>query len=256
MENKKEKVKVSMSETLKKSFILWKDNFLKIALVITIVYIPVQILIGLASVGFQHVNEPSTVLSTSENLRQIANQNRIYSFIRQLIGVIATLGVFNFIYSILKNEIDDRNAFELVKFGLKKWPENFIQNLLAGFITILFTLLLIIPGIYKGVQYSFVTNIVSDEENEPLEKSIALVKDNWFNVFWMLILTFIIGLVIELILAIPFIFLPDNIVFTILLGVIVATVSSYTIVIKGVYYFELKTLKKENSDELNNIEKE
>jgi hypothetical protein len=136
---------------------------------------------------------------------------------------------------------------ELVKFGLRKWPENFIQTLIAGLITLLYALLLIIPGIYKAVQFCFVSNLVSDEESEPLNKSKVLVKDKWFDVFGMLLLIFFIGFVIELIVLVPFMVLPESFLATIIFGIVTAIGSSYTIVIKGLYFLKIKELKKLDS---------
>ncbi|WP_289056103.1 hypothetical protein [Carboxylicivirga marina] len=247
MEQELKNQKISISETLNSSFNLWKDNFITIAFVIAIVFIPVQILIELTSIGLENLRGPNYLEST-EDWRRLADDTKIYDFIRQLIGVIATLGIFNFIYSLHRNNEDDRNSLELAKYGLRKWPENFVQTLIAGLITILYTLLLIIPGIYKAVQYCFVSNLVSDEENEPLEKSKFLVKGKWFDIFGMLLLIFLIGLIIELIVAVPFMFLPESFLISIFFGVLAAIASSYTIVIKGVYFLKIKELKTNDEE--------
>lgn len=251
MKQELKKEKVSISETLKTSFHLWKENFVTIALVITIVFIPIQILIELASMLFENLNEPN-YLENSEDWRRLSNEVRIYDFIRQIIGIIATLGIFKYTYAIIRTGENRENVFEIIKYGLKKWPVNFIENLVAGLITLLYTLLLIIPGIYKGVQYSFISNLVSDEESEPIDKSKSLVNGNWFDVFWMLILIFFIAFITELIIAVPFLFLPENFILTIILGVLAAIATSYTIVIKGVYYCNLKQLKMEIKAENTN----
>jgi len=235
-------MKISVSETLNSSFRLWKENFLTIALVITIVFVPIQILIEFASIAFEHMRGPN-YLNSAEEWRRLSAEARIYDIIRQLIGVIATLGIFNFIYSLHRNKEDDRSALQLVKFGLRKWPENFGQTLIAGLITLLYTLLLIIPGIYKAVQFSFVSNLVSDEERDPLEKSKFLVKDKWFDVFGMLLLIFLIGFIIELIVAVLFMILPESFLTSIIVGVIIAIASSYTIVVKGIYFLKVTELK-------------
>ncbi len=242
MEQESTNKKISVSETLNESFRLWKDNFIIIAIVIVIVFIPVQILIEFASMVIENLRG-SNYLDITEDLRRLSNETRIYDFIRQLIGVIATLGIFNFVYSLYRNDEDDRSALEVVKYGLKKWPENFVQTFVAGLIVFLYTLLLIIPGIYKAVQFSFVSNLVSDEENDPLDKSKLLVKDKWFDVFGMILLIFLIELIIELIVVVPFMILPDSFLTSIILGVLAAIASSYTIVIKGVYYLKLQELK-------------
>lgn len=248
MEQELKNQKISVSEILSTSFKLWTENFITIAFVIVIVFIPVQILIELVSIAFENLQGPN-YLNSAEDLRRLSNETRIYDLIRQLIGVIATLGIFSFIYTKYRNDNDDRSAIEIIKFGLKKWPENFGQNFIAGLITLLYTLLLIIPGIYKAVQYTFVSNLVTDEENDSLNKSKLLVKDKWFDVFGMLLLIFLIGFIIEVIVAIPFLFLPESYTTTILLGILVAVASSYTIVIKGVYYLKIKELKTFTEDE-------
>lgn len=243
MEENKLKEKISVAKILNVSFSLWKDNFLKIPIVMTIVFIPVQIIIEFVSVALSNVYETSSLYPVTD-WRRIANEARVYDAIRQIIGITASLGIFNFIYKKLKNKDEERSSLDIVLFGLKKWPENFIQTLIAGMITLVFFLLLIIPGIYKAVQYSFVSNIVADEEDSPLQKSKFLVKDNWFRVFGMILLIFVIGFMIELVVIIPFMMLPDNLIFTIITGVI-ALASSYTIVIQSVFYYKMKIYKSE-----------
>ncbi len=245
--------KISVSETLNSSFKIWKDNFMTIALVITIVFIPIQVLIEFVSIGFENMRG-TNYLNSTEDLRRFLNEARIYNFIRQLIGLIATLGIFNFIYVLHRTGEDDRTALEIIKFGLRKWPENFVQNLVAGLIVLLYSLLLIIPGIYKAVQFSFVSNLVSDEEKDPLEKSKFLVKNKWFDVFGMFLLIFFIGLIIELVIAIPFIIVPDSFLTSIIFGLIAAIATSYTIVLQGLYYLKIRELKTstEESSQINN----
>ena len=240
--------RISISETLKTSFQLWKENIILIATVITIVFIPIQIFIELTSMIFEQYREPIN-LENVEGWRKFADETKVYDFIRQIIGIIATLGIFNYIYSILRNEDNNMSAFDIIKYGIKKWPTNFVETLIAGLITLLYTLLLIIPGIYKAVQYAFISNLVSDEESAPREKSKLLVNNNWFDIFWILILIFLIGFAIELVVVIPFLFVPDYFLLNIIIGVITAIASSYTIIIKGVYYFNLKKLKLEPIEE-------
>lgn len=242
--------KISVSETLISSFKIWKDNFITIALVITIVFIPVQILIEFVSMTIEYIRGPN-YLNSFEDLQRLSNETKIYDFIRQLIGVIATLGIFNFVYSVYRNNEDNRSPFEIVKFGLRKWPENFGQTFIAGLITLLFLLMLIIPGIYKAIQFIFVSNLVSDEEKEPLDKSKILVKNKWFDVFGMFLLIFLIGAIIEIIVAVTFIIVPDSFLTTIIMGVITAIASSYTIVVKGVYYLKIKELKHKIEEKPN-----
>ena len=82
------------------------------------------------------------------------------------------------------------------------------------------------------------------------------MKEKWFDVFGMLILIFFIGFIIELLVAVPFILLPESSILTIILGVVAAIASSYTIVIKGVYYCALKELKEGIKEEVTNSKNE
>ena len=234
--------KVSITETLSSSFIVWKENLLTIAIVITIVYLPIQSLIELVSFISDNAYGVNN-LENGDDLRRLANEARIYDVIRQFLGVIATLGIFNFVYSLLRNEDKNLSAIEIVKYGLKKWPKNFIAGFKAGLIIILYTLLLIIPGIYKAVQYAFISSVISDDEDDPLEKSKNLVKDNWFNIFGLVFLIFIIGLLIEIIIFLPIFVLPDSRMVTILLGVVASIATSFLLVFKANYYVNLKNLK-------------
>ncbi|TKG92938.1 hypothetical protein EYV94_18380 [Puteibacter caeruleilacunae] len=231
--------KVSVSEILDISYKVWKENFTSIALAITIVYIPVQILIELASIAFEYLRGPNYLSSYSE-WHRLVNETRIYNFIRGLIGIIATLGIYSQVSNIFRNDEDERGGYELVKFGLKKWPENFGHTFLAGLIVLAYSIMLIIPGIYKAVQFSFVSNQVCDGEDDPLEESKALVEGRWFEVFGMSFLIYFTALIIESIVLIPFLLLPEGPMFTITLGVIATIASSFAIVIKGVYYCDLK----------------
>ncbi len=234
--------KVSISETLSSSFKVWKENLLTIAIVITIVYLPIQSLIELVSFISDNAYGVNN-LENGDDLRRLADEARIYDVIRQLLGVIATLGIFNFVYSLLRNEDKERSALEIVKYGLKKWPQNFIAGFKAGLIIILYTLLLIIPGIYKAVQYAFISCVISDDEDDPLEKSKNLVEDNWFNIFGLVLLIFIIGLLIEIIIFLPVFILPDSRIVTILFGVAASIAASFLLVFKANYYVNLKRLK-------------
>lgn len=235
--------RIAVSETLGTAFELWKKNFVPIALTLVIVFIPVQILIELTAQAFEASRDPNTIV-TADEWQGLRIESQLYNLIRQLIGVIATLGIYNFTFSLYREGSDDRDAPEIVRFGVKKWPENFINTLVAGLITLAFTLLLIIPGIYKAVQYSFVSPLVADGEEEPLEKSKALVKEKWFDIFGMVLLIFLIAFAIELIIAVPFVALPENTIIAFLFRIASAVATSYTTVVFAVYYLRLKELKQ------------
>jgi uncharacterized membrane protein len=77
----------------------------------------------------------------------------------------------------------------------KYFLQIFLISLVGGAITALGILLLIIPGIYIAVSYSFAVQIAIDWELdfwEALEASRKLISKNWFSMFgFILVLTLI-----------------------------------------------------------------
>lgn len=224
--------KVSIRESMKTAFHLWKKHFSKIILAGLIVYIPTQLCIELVS----------TQIDT-ENI-QLANS--IYNLIRWLIGSVALLGIINFAVRILENKEDEEQTVrEIVRHGLKMWPNFFGKTIIAGFKVLGYTLLLIIPGIYKAVRLTFVDCVVAtntDDSIDELDESERLVKNRWWKVFGFLLLTFFLAFFLE-ILLVPLIFLaPESYIVSLFVGVIILLLQTYFIVVRATYYVSLKKL--------------
>jgi hypothetical protein len=237
---------ISISNILSESFRLWKQHFARIASITFIVYLPVQIIIELISIFFEPTN-----LESAEDWRKLGNEIRIYDFVRQVIGVIATLGILNLTLSVLKGEDPERPWTYYLKYGALRWPQYIWVATKAGLTVLLYLLLLIIPGIYKAVRFSFVDCAFVDNDDAPLQKSERLVDKRWFTIFMFVTLVFLIGLGIELIIAIPFLALPDSHLSTLTLGIVANILTSYTIVVRAKYYKELNELNRKTMEENN-----
>ena len=233
--------KLSISDSMKSGFQLWKKHLKKILVVGLIVYFPTQICIEIISVFFENV------FPIEENPNNLRLLNNIYDLIRYLIGSVALLGILNFIINRMEKEDEEEQSIrDIILHGLKKWPTFVGVGFVAGFKIIGYTLLLIIPGIYKSVRLSFIDCEVATNDYkiiDPCDVSEQLVENNWWRVFGFLILMFLLELLFELLFVIPFILNSESHIMSVLLGVIVKLFETYFIVVRANYYFRLKKLK-------------
>ncbi len=101
-----------------------------------------------------------------------------------LIGDIACLALF-----VGVAEGRSLSLGQALKEGTSSWGRVFGARFRAGLITLLFTLLLILPGIWKGVLLSFVVEAAFRvRSDDPLEYSTSLVQPRWWPVFGVLLL--------------------------------------------------------------------
>ena len=245
---------LSILDSMKSAFHIWKKYFLKIFVIGLIVYIPTQICIELVSI----------LIAGIKFLEK--NQNNYYNLIRDIIGSIALLGIINFTIRILENE-EEQTVKDIVLHGLKKWPKYVGLLVIAGFKILGYTILLIIPGVYKFIKLSFLDCIVATDNNDgngsdeldSLDESEQLVKNRWWKVFSFVLLMFIFRLLFELLFLVLLILIPEFTLRTFLIGVIVQVFGTYFFVVRAVYYLKIKKLKEniinEETTEIINSEK-
>lgn len=250
--------KLSISDSMKSGFQLWKKYLPKILVVGLIVYFPTQICIELISMLFENV------FPIEENMANIRLMNNIYDLIRSLIGAVALLGILNFIIKKLEKEEKEEDGEEeqsirdILLCGLKKWPTFIGVGFVAGFKIICYTLLLIVPGIYKSVRLSFIDCEVATNDHKIIDSCDAseqLVENHWWKVFGFLLLMFLLEFSFELLFVIPLLLNPGSHVLSVFLGVTIKLFETYFIVVRADYYFRLKKLKNSN-DIANELENE
>lgn len=254
--------KLSISDSMKSGFQLWKKYLPKILVVGLIVYFPTQICIELISMLFENV------FSIEENPDNLRLMNNIYNLIRYLIGSVALLGILNFIIRKLENEAENENeqsSRDIILHGLKKWPNFIVVGFVAGLKILGYTLLLIIPGIYKSVRLSFIDCEVATNDykiTDPCDVSEQLVENHWWKVFGFLLLMFLLEFLFELLFVLPFLLNSESHIMSVLLGVIVKLFETYFIVVRATYYFRLKKLNNssyitdKNENETNETQQE
>lgn len=241
--------KLSITDSMQSGFQMWKKHFNKIMLVGLMVYIPTQICIELVSIWLDNA------LSLDENPNHIRLANSIYNIIRHLIGSIALLGILNFIINQLENE-KEITTKEIITTGLNRWGTFIGVGILAGIKIFVYLFLLIIPGIHKSVKLSFIDCIVATNNNKFKDECVEseeLVKNHWWKVFGFLIFIFSIQLLLEIVFAVPLLYFEGYQYLTIIMGVIVSLLGTYFIVVRAIFFFNLKQIKNESIREIESI---
>lgn len=239
--------KIKLGEVFSDAIKLWKQNIKLILVVGFIVYLPAQIMIEIAS---HYLNG----LFKTVDLNTIKLMNNTYELIRYLIGSVAALGIIFITYSECNANTEQYAVKEILIYGLKRWPRLMLSEIIAGFKTLLYFLLLIIPGIYKGVRLSFVDCNVSTKEHtaeEACDYSESLVENRWWLVAGFLVLVFICEFIFEAVMAILFWGILDSSIITLVFGVLVKLIETYFIVLKAVFYFKVETLVMLPNQQIN-----
>ena len=227
--------RISLLDTMKSAFYYWRKYFLKIAAVGFVVYLPCQILIEIVSIEFERAFPAD-------------DPRALFTLIRFIIESVAILGIVNFIIRKLENEegCGDDSVGDILLHGIKKWPKFIGVGFIAGLKIMVYALLLIIPGIYKAVQFSFIDCVVSTNDNkftDPSFESERLVENNWWRVFGFLLLIVLLQIILEFSIIIPLFFYSLTSITSVVFLVVISIIETYFIVLKANYFFNLKKMK-------------
>ena len=220
---------IGFGRVLSKSFEIWKRDALLIFAVGAVVYVPMQVVIEIAS---RHL-APNT-----------SNPNQIYDAIRHLFAPLASLGILRLAYSRCRNSDEPFDFPGLLMLGVSRWGRHFWAGFLAGLRILLYLLLLIVPGLIKAVKFSFIDCRIAttdDSASEARENSERLTGDRWWLVLRFLLMLWLLEFIFEVALLVPFGALLKMTVPGIFLGAAVKLAETYFIVCKGVFYFELES---------------
>jgi len=200
------RTELGISGILSESWRLFKENFWLIAIIIFVVYVPVNIILYL-------VPADSMI---DQGLRGIRMYVRIIQILEGLIGIIATMAIAY----LIKVRLDNKkiSSWTALKEAVFKWPAAFLTSFVTGISLLFLFLLLIVPGIIFAVYWMFVLYVVilKDETAfDAMSYSKSLVKGRWWKTLGYSIVFGLLGLIVSLFLG--FIlggiayFLPANI---------------------------------------------
>ena len=179
------KKELTLVELLALSWGIYCHKFKTILAISLIIYIPANIVRYLFILFFNQMNTYVFLLS--------------YFFDFLLISI-AILGITVITESAVNEQkydgiLDWRKTISL---ALDSWDKCVFANTLAGVLAIFLSFLLIIPGIIWSIYCVFITPAVALRDiagKEAISYSVYLVKGNWWKVFSVSVLIFIVTLI-------------------------------------------------------------
>jgi len=183
------------------------------------------------------------------------NTNMILGVILVVLFVVALIALIYFgvrsqigMYLVLKTPtVEFKELFKNTKGLFWKF---FGLSLLTGILVMLWTLLLIIPGIIFGIFYSFTLYLLIFEDikgMDAIRKSKAMVSGYWWGVFGRTMFLFLVAMLASFILSIPFIFLSEGTtlysVYSLIQNLVWAVVTPIFMVFTYLMYKDLKSIK-------------
>lgn len=216
----------------------WKyysTNFVKILIIILCVYIPINTIVLLIPIHESLQDDP---------LRLMQLYGRIYQFFETWVGCIATVGIA----AIVEGAIFGTDLLwgDAMRKGFSRWGSAVGTSILAGFILLGLTLLLIVPGIIWTVYYTFWLYVVALRGiggKTALDYSKNLVVGQWWRILGITIVIAIVDLITGFIVNIPFWFLPDNIIVNVLSNTSMDIVGGLFTVTSIVFFLNTDFLK-------------
>ena len=222
---------LSIVELFSEGWKLFIKNFQTILAITLIVYIPLNIIIELIP-----VNETSSLLTFW----------RIVNVLEGFIGIIAKLAIIHLIHMDVGGKTV--TVGDALKKALSKWWPVFYTSIIYNILTLLLTLLLIIPGIlYSNYWYFFIFAIVIFDKTgqDALDYSKKIVEGRWWKVFGYTIGIGVVKLVIIVpLLRITFV-LPENFFLGIITSSLFEIIYSYITVVTIVFFLNFDKTKKE-----------
>lgn len=221
----------SIGKILSMSWNLFKENFKSIFFITLIIYIPINFILFFVPIG-----------EGVSGLKQYMNVARL---LESLIGIISTMAIAY----IIKNRID--GTLIDFKAGLQKafssWASAIITSLLLGIFVLGLSLLLIVPGIIYYVFWSFALFVVvlkGISGNKALDYSKTIVEGRWWTVFGYSIAFGLLSAAVAFVAGFLTIFLPGNIVTTVLGDTLIDLVLSFFIVVSTIFFINFDATKK------------
>jgi len=241
---------ITAKEIIKKGWQTYLDNFPKFLYPIIISLIP-YILIFIV----QYFDLPTA------NLLVI-----ILTALGIVINFWVIIVFIELIDKIYKNQpIENTKIYES---AFRKIPSYFIVALLAGLITVIGFILLIIPGIIFAVWYAFAVyiNVLEDKNNkgwQALKSSKELVAGRWGKTFWRLILPASLVYLIAMLVIIALIFLitggqvdllayEQSLVYNLITSIFFTMLSPLFVTFILLLYHSLKQTKQAQGKETEN----
>ena len=221
----------SIGRILSESWKMFIENFQVILIITLVVYIPINIILSLVPID--------------DSMEGFKLYLRIMQILEGLIGIIATMAIA---YAI-KNKFDGKtvNAAEALKKALSRWGAAVGTNIMLGIFLLGLTLLLIVPGIIYYVYWIFVSLVVvlNDKSGkDALDYSKKIVEGRWWRVAGYSIVFAMLGIIVGVVVSIPYWFLPENFLINIVTDTLIDILFSFFIVALTIFFINFDATKK------------
>lgn len=168
--------------------------------------------------------------------------------------VLIAAAIYCGVLSAISQRLLLQNNFKALKITLRSAHGYFWKffglSLLGGVLILLWSLLLIIPGIIFGVFYSMMLYVLICEDltgMAAIRRSKELVKGNWWRVFRVMAIFAILSYAVMLVFALPGMIFPETSLFTkiwqILTNLVVLIINPLYVIFLYLVYLDLRKLK-------------
>ncbi|WP_425446740.1 hypothetical protein [Dethiothermospora halolimnae] len=227
MENIINEREMGIGEIFSYGFSIFKEKFKTIAMIILIVYIPINILLEMVS---------SMIIT--ENL--FRTYSTLVDLLELLFGILATMSITYVVYGYIYGE--DIKYYGALEKSFSRWGAGIGTGIIRGIILFILFLALIIPGIIFGIYYTFMAQAIILKDiggKDALDYSRETVKGSWGKVFGLSVLSGIIGIIVSL----PLLILPENFIINVLSSTIIDIFLAFIVVVMTVAFINLDIIK-------------
>ena len=237
------KKEMTIGQILNTSWRFFWDNWKPIALITIIVYIPLNIFLGIGGWFLVPAEGP-------EVLDGMINFMRLNSMLELLLGVVATMAIA----WLVKARIDKKKITfgEALKKSMSKWPAAIITTIVMGILVGLLTLLFIIPGLIFAIFWIFTIYVILFEDKwlfRAFKGSKEIVRGRWWKVLGFTIVFGVLSFIVSFVAGLPSILvglIPNDIV-VLVLGVFTDTLIdlsvAYFTVVAAIFYLNMRDTK-------------
>ncbi|MCK4257992.1 MAG: hypothetical protein KAX49_03390 [Halanaerobiales bacterium] len=230
---------LSLGKFLSTSWQVYKKNLKSILFIIVLLYTPYYLIVGSSVIRYNFHS-----FGNYTHLKNLIMIDQIGSTLSELIfGTAATLAIIVLTASSINGK--NLNYVEAIKGGFSKWFKGVGTSIIQTILTFLWSLLLIIPGIYWSVNYTFSIQAAVLKEGScysALKDSHQAVQGKWWKVFgFTLVLNILIGIIVQLVVW-PFENIELGLGFFVLFSLI-KVINSFIIVATTVLFLNLDYLK-------------
>lgn len=222
---------LSITEIMSRAWKIFKENFKTIATIVLIIYIPINIILFYVPV--------------EDTLEGMRSYFRVIQLFESLIGIIATIAIALVVKSKMEGNV--LGVKEALKQSLSKWGVVVGTNILLGIFLVGLTLLLIVPGIIYFIFWLFVTYTVvfnNKSGKAAMNYSKEIVSGRWGIVFGYFFVFGLFGLLLGIIVAIPSLFLPTNLIISVISDTSTDIIASFFSVVWVIFYLNFEATKR------------